>query len=58
MRLRHNPRGWFPWLVLAVVVALAVGEILWMGERVSAHRAADAHAPAKLISLPLTGFKP
>lgn len=61
MRLRHNHGGWFPWLVLAVVLALAVGEILWMGDRVTAHRAeraADAHAPGKVLSLPLTGFKP
>lgn len=56
MRLKRKPGGWILWLVLAVVIVVAVGEIRWMGERVSAHRA--EHAPAKILSLPLTGFKP
>ncbi|MEO5699814.1 MAG: hypothetical protein ABIS17_09360 [Casimicrobiaceae bacterium] len=57
MRLnKHGRGGWILWLVLIVVALLAVVLTSWMGERVSAHRA--ERAPVKILSLPLTGFKP
>ena len=63
-RIRHlSPRAlrallW--WTLVAVVVLVAVAELAWMGQRVSDHRAlrANEHSPPKVISFPLTGFKP
>ncbi len=56
MRLKRNHGKWILWLVVIAALALAAIEIGWMGERVSAHRA--ERAPVKVLSLPLTGFKP
>jgi hypothetical protein len=45
-------------LIIALVMTLAVAEVSWMGDRVSAQRAARGdHAPGKVITLPLTGLK-
>ncbi|HZQ61047.1 MAG TPA: hypothetical protein VFC24_06845 [Casimicrobiaceae bacterium] len=53
-------RALVAWTVVLVVVVLAIAELVWMGQRVSDQRALRAkdHSPPKVISLPLTGFKP
>lgn len=63
-RIRHlSPkalRALLWWTVVVAVVLVAVMELAWMAQRVSDHRAlrANEHAPPKVLSLPLTGFKP
>ena len=53
-------RALVAWTIVIVVLVLAVAELVWMGQRVTDQRAlrAKENTPPKVLSLPLTGFKP
>ena len=63
-RIPHLPsKAWravIVWSIVAAVLLVTILELVWMGQRVSDQRALRArdHSPPKVLSLPLTGFKP
>ena len=62
-RPHFSPKTWRAivfWSLIVLVVVLSVVELAWMAQRVTDQRAlrAKEHTPPKVISLPLSGFKP
>lgn len=48
------------WTIVVAVLVVAALELAWMAQRVTDQREVRAkdHSPPKVLSLPLTGFKP